>query len=57
MKVDDRLSPILARSYEPNGDAVAVGVGVELRVRAKTADVSFVGEIDRDFGLVGDRMQ
>src|SRR6516162_7707085 len=38
MKVDDRLTPILTRSYKSDGDAVAVGVGVKLRVPAKTAD-------------------
>ena len=57
MQMDHRLTPILARPHQFDGDAVGVGVGVELRVPAKTAHVGLVREIDRDLGLVGNRMQ
>jgi hypothetical protein len=55
--MDHRLTPILARPHQFDGDAIRVGVGVELRVPAKTAHVGLVREIDRDLGFVGYRMQ
>jgi hypothetical protein len=50
------LAPILARPHQPDGDAVNIGIGIELRVPAKAADIGLVGEIDRNFGLVCNRM-
>ena len=57
MQMHDCLAPILARPHQPNGDAVRIGVGVELRVPPKTADIGFIGEIDGDLSLVDNRMQ
>jgi hypothetical protein len=49
------LAPILPRAHQSDGDAVVIGVGVELRVPAKAADVGFVGKIDGNLSLVADR--
>ncbi len=51
------LAPVLPWPHQLDGDAVRIGIGVELLVAPKTADISFVREIDGDLGLVGDRMQ
>ena len=56
MQVDYRLTPILARSHKLDGGALFVGIGVELRMSAKTPDVGLIREIDRDLSLVGDWM-
>ena len=50
MEVHHRLAPILARSHQPDRDAVLVGVRVELRAPAKAADTRLVGKIDGDPG-------
>src|SRR5262249_39693315 len=52
-----RLAPILPRAHQPDSDAVFIGIGVELRVLPKTADVGLVGKIDGNLRLVADRMQ
>jgi hypothetical protein len=57
VQVNHRFTPILAGPHQPDGDAVRIGVGVELRVPAKTAHIGFVREIDRDLGLVGNGVQ
>src|SRR6516165_10368411 len=57
VQMNHGLTPIFTRPHQSNGDAVRIGIGVELRVPAKTAHVRFVREIDRDLGLVGNRMQ
>ena len=44
------LASILAGTHQPDGDAVGIGVGVELGVPAKTAHVGLVGKIDGDLG-------
>src|SRR5204862_631199 len=57
MQVNHRLAPIFAGPHQPDRYAVGVGVGIELRVATKIAEIGFVGEIHRHFRLVGDRMQ
>jgi len=57
VQMHHRFAPILARSNQPDGDAVVIGVGVELRMAAKTADIGLVRKIDGDLGLVANRMQ
>ena len=52
-----RPEPIIARPYQPDGDAVVFGVSIELRMPAKAADVGFVGKIHGDLGFVANRMQ
>lgn len=52
-----RLTPILARSRQLDGDAVRIGGAVELRVPAKLRMQALSGKIDRDLGPVGNRMQ
>jgi hypothetical protein len=52
MQMHHRLAPILARPHQPDGNAIRIGVGVELRVPAEAADVGLVGEIDGDLRLV-----
>ena len=51
VQMHHRLAPILPRAHQPDGDAVVIGVGVELRVPAKTADVGLVGKIDETSAL------
>ena len=57
MQMNDRLTAVFARPHQPDRDAVGIGIGVELRVAAKIAEIGFVGKIHRDFGFVGDWMQ
>jgi hypothetical protein len=42
VQMNHRLTPIIARSHQLDGDVVGVGVGVELRVPAKNPQVSLV---------------
>ena len=52
-----RPEPIIARPYQPDGDAVVFGVSIELRMPAEAANVGFVGKIQGDLGFVANRMQ
>ena len=51
MQMNHGLAPILARPHQPDGNAVRVGVGIVLRVPAETADIRFIGKIDRDLAI------
>ena len=57
MQVNHRLAAILARSHQPDCDAVSIGVGIELLLAAKIADIGLVRKIHRDFRFVGDWVQ
>jgi hypothetical protein len=51
------LAPILPRSHQPDGDAIVISIGIELRMPGKAPDIGLVRKIDGDLGLVADRMQ
>ena len=46
MQMHHRLAPILPRSHKPDGDTVVIGIGVELRMPPKAADIGLVWKID-----------
>ena len=56
MEVHYRLPPVFAWPYQPYGDGIGIRICVELRMPAKTADISLVGKIDRNLGLIENRM-
>ena len=51
------LRAFLQTPHQPHGDAVVLGISVELRMPPKTADIGFVGKIDGNLSLVADRVQ
>jgi hypothetical protein len=42
MQMHHRLASILPRSHQPDGDAVIIGIGIELRMPGKAADIGLV---------------
>jgi len=46
MQMHHHLAPILPRSHQPDGDAVVISIGIELRMPGKAADIGLVGKID-----------
>ena len=56
-EIRTRLAQFFTRAHQLDGDIVCVGIGVELRMPAKTADIGLVWKIDGDLRLVANRMQ
>src|SRR6516162_1236936 len=46
MHMNHHLAPILPRSHQPDGDAIVIGISIELRMPGKAADIGLVGKID-----------
>src|SRR5215469_9255430 len=57
VQMHHRLAPILSRSHQPDGDAVVIGIGIELRMPSKTPDIGLVWKIDGNLSLIADRVQ
>ena len=57
MQVYHGFAPFIAGTHQFNRDAVGIGIGIKLRVPAETADIGFIGELDRDLCLVDNWMQ
>src|SRR5579864_7640049 len=56
VQVDFDDAPLVARPHQANQHAVVFGAGLEGAIATKAAAVELVRKVDRDLGLVGNRM-